>query len=42
MQKDRRDHAALEMYLWVQGKIRRFYDIAPLNVVWPAIDGTAK
>jgi hypothetical protein len=34
---NRNDENAWEMYHWVQGKIRRFYDIAPLSVVWPNV-----
>lgn len=32
---NRDDPNAWAMYHWVQGKIRRFYDVVPLSAVWP-------
>lgn len=35
MHADRADHNARSVYDWSHGKIRAFYRIAPLDVVWP-------
>lgn len=29
------DRNAEQVYDWAHGKIRAFYDVAPLSVVWP-------
>jgi hypothetical protein len=34
---NRADQNARQVYDWAHGKIRRFYDVAPLSAVWPRL-----
>lgn len=36
---NRQDQSARDVYDWVQGKIKAFYRVAPLDVVWPILGG---